>query len=664
MKPRRLSRYLDSLSPPGYPPPSKSGVGVRTSPPEDSHAEHRVALFGDFRLDLRTAELSRRGVRLRLQEQPFRILKMLLARPGEIVSREELRRSLWTDDTFVDFESGLNAAINRLRETLSDTARKPRFIETVPRRGYRFMAGVRFADTPEPSTAIAQAERAFPEPETNVAKPRGHWKRPVVAAVLAALMAAVMLLAWWPGHKDRKPVGIHSLAVLPLQNLSGDPAQEYFADGMTEALITALGQVQGLRVISRTSVMAYKDRTVPLAQIARELGVDAVVEGSVERAGNRVRITSQLIYVPDDSHLWAGSYEGDRSDVLALEDDVARAIALRIEDRLTAPSEGTLKIPPRVNPEAYEAYLQSRFFIENERNRQSAAESVRYAKQAISLDPKFALGYAGLAESYASLSYLGGGLAADLMPKARAAAEKAIQLDPSLAAAHTALGAVLLTYDYDWPRAESEFRGAIALGPNDCDTHAWYAEYFLARGKVDQALAEMRRAQALDPLSMLEARDLGRGLYYARRYDEAIAQLERAARLNPQYAVIDNWIGWAYQQKGDERNAIAALVAHSAADGSTPAQLSAMRKGASKGGLRGLERTVLKLADRSPSYFDPYLRAQLYASLGDRDSTFAWLEQAYQQRSLWLIWIAVDPAMDSLRGDPRYRDLVRRMKLQ
>lgn len=588
---------------------------------------------------------------------------MLLAKPGELVTREELRRSLWTKDTFVDFENGLNAAINRLRETLSDTARKPRFIETAPRRGYRFVADVRFGGASEASTTAVRAEQPSGASKTAaVTIPRrGRWT--IAAAIVAALFVVSIVLGKWRSHGSAAPPPIHSLAVLPLQNLSGDPAQEYFADGMTEALITALGQVPGLRVISRTSVMAYKGKIVPISQIARELKVDAVVEGSVERSGKRVRITSQLIYVPTDSHLWAGSYQGDLTDVLALEDDVARAVALRIEDRLTGPGSGIRRNAPQVNAKAYEAYLQSRFFIDDERNTQSAVRSVRYAQQAITLDPKFALGFAGLSQSYASLSYLQGGLPAELMPKARAAAEKAIQLDPSLAAAHTALGAVLLTYDYDWPRAESELRRGVALGPSDPETHAWYAEYLLARGRVDQALAEMRRAQALDPLSMLEARDLGRGLYYARRYDQAIVQLKRAAELSPQYSVIDNWIGWAYQQKGDEKEAIAAFIAQSAANRSSPAELATMRKAAATGGLRGFARTVLKLADRSPSYFDPYLRAQLYASLGDKDDTFAWLEQAYQQRSIWLIWIAVDPAMDSLRADARYRELLGRMKL-
>jgi TolB-like protein/DNA-binding winged helix-turn-helix (wHTH) protein/Tfp pilus assembly protein PilF len=631
--------------------------------PERLAGRAQAVLFGPYRVDLRTGDLWKHGVRLRLQEQPFCVLKLLLERPGELVTREELRRSLWSDDTFVDFENGLNAVVNRLRETLSDTAKKPRFIETSPRRGYRFIAEVRLAGAPETMPAAAPTHEAPAAGERR--PPRRALPRRWLAGGAAVLALLGLAIAGWRAAEGRraKPPAIHSLAVLPLENLSADPAQSYFADGMTEALITALGQIDAVRVISRTSVMVYQGKRVPLAQIGRDLKVDAVVEGSVAREGSRVRVTAQLIYVPTDSHIWAANYEREGTDVLALEDEVARAIAAQVRARLTPQEERLLASSPQVNARAYEAYLQSRFLIENERTAEAGSRSVEYAREALSLDPNFALGYAGLAQSYASLSYLGGGAPVDLMPKAQAAAEKAVQLDPALDAAHTALGGVLLTYEYDWERAGNELRRAVALAPNDSDAHRWYGNYLLALGRFDSAIAEMRRAQELDPLSMWTSRDVGRALYFARRYDEAIAQLRKARELSPDHAVVDNWIGWAYEQKGMGREALRALLADAVEQGASPGEMALLRKAAATAGVRGYTRAMLYIRRRSPSATDPYRTARLYARLGDRAQAFEWLDAAYDQRSVWLTWVAVDPGVDPLRSDPRFQDLLRRMQL-
>ena len=431
--------------------------------------------FGGFQLDLQSGELFGNGKKNRLLGQPLQLLELLLQKPGQIFTREQIQQHLWKDGTVVEFEHSVNAAVKRLREALGDNAEKPAFIETIPRRGYRFIASVEDA-TPVvgpgalPSNTAGQAKAvsiARPAEQTGGVAKAGLRPR-IFSVAFAAAAGLALLLALYLPSLHRRAQGnsirpkIQSLAVLPLENLSGDPAQEYFADGMTDALITDLAQISSLRVISRTSVVRYKGQKKSLPEIARELNVDAVVEGSVVRSSNRVRITAQLIQAVPEHHLWASAYERAFTDVVALEGDVARAIASEVQVKLTPQVQARLSSPrPAVNPEAYEAYLRGRSLLFSFGSPEKAAE---YFKTAIEKDPNHAAAFAGLSYSYV----LRGGdpfSGREAMVLAEAAARKALALDETLAEAHAALGAVKYRYQWDWQGAEAEFRRASARCP-------------------------------------------------------------------------------------------------------------------------------------------------------------------------------------------------------
>src|SRR5271163_453465 len=434
---------------------------------ENPHPAGRLR-FGVFEVDLRAGELRKHGLKIRLQEQPFQVLRMLAERTGEVVTREDLQKKLWRTDTFVDFDHGLNKAINKIREALSDSAENPRFVETVARRGYRFLAEVKVADpgrnaeaATDPQSGKAVADR--PELASKPAKPKPlsalfAWK--TVALVVVLLVAAA---GFWKFHSSNRPYPvIRSLAVLPLESLSSDASQDYFADGMTDELITDLGQISALRVISRTSVMGYKHAHKPLPQIARELNVDAVVEGTVLHSGDRVRITAQLIDAASDKHLWSQSYEGELKDTMALQNKVASSIAEQIRINLNPQEQAALKIAKLVNPEAYQSYLKGRYFW-NKRTADGLKVALAYFNQAIEEDPRYAQAYSGLADTYA----LSGDwqyavmTAKEALPKARAAAMKAIELDGALGEAHNSLAFCLDGFDWDFVAAGKEFRRAI-----------------------------------------------------------------------------------------------------------------------------------------------------------------------------------------------------------
>ena len=390
--------------------------------------------FGAFELDVRTGELRRNGIRLPLQGRPIQILAVLLEQPGEMVTRDDLRRRLWPADTFVDFDHALHNGIARLRDVLGDSAELPRFIETLPRRGYRYIE-----PTVEGQAALSVIAASSPATTPGSARRKHH---PILfAALLVALVAALGVGGWLYRRSQRQETlpEIHSLAVLPLDNLSGDPSQEYFADGMTDELITELAQIGSLRVISRTSVMHYKATSKTAPEIARELQVDAVLEGSVARSGTRMRITAQLIEARADRHLWAGSYEGELKDVLSLQDAVALAVVKQIRLRLSTHEKARLSRAHQVNPEAHEAYLRGLYYW-NKRGRAGLDKAIEYFNRAIAIDPNYALPYAGLAQCYVPLSYFGYMRGTEAQAKAAAALQKALDLDDSLAEAHTALG--------------------------------------------------------------------------------------------------------------------------------------------------------------------------------------------------------------------------------
>ncbi len=494
--------------------------------------------FGIFEADLRTGQLMKHGRRLRLQEQPFHLLAILLQRPGVLVTREELRAALWPQTT-VDFDHGLNKAISKIREALGDSAENPRFIETVARRGYRFLADVVDVQDIGPKTTAAalagdeQPERAAGDlallgdagiPRAIDASAVPGWLPGASTARFLGLGVTLILAAggaWLLYPWRHAEATISSLAVLPLANLSGDASQDYLADGMTEELITDLGQISALRVISRTSVMTYKGVRKALPEIARELDVRAVVEGSVLRSGGQIRITAQLIQEPEDWHMWAQVYTEDLSDTLALQSRVARDIAQHVRAALSGQEQAALDRPKAVNPQAFEDYLKGRFFW-NKRTGDGLKIAITYFSRAILGDRSFAKAYSGLADSYALAGDWEYGVLSpqEASAKAKAAAAKALALDDSLAEAHTSLAFALDLYDWNWEAAGKEYMRAIELNPGYATAHLWYAWHLIVLGQFTDGIAELRKAESLDPLSLIIGADLADALCIAHRYDE------------------------------------------------------------------------------------------------------------------------------------------------
>jgi len=603
---------------------------------------------------------------------------MLLQNPGEVVTRDELRNKLWTSDTFVDFDVGLNNAVLRLRNVLGDSADSPRFIETLPRRGYRFIAqldgpvAAPLHESAQPSTAGYQEEAvaSLASAASQLAKPslarlrvRRIWTVGFVLALLLALFAGLNV-----GGLRQRVLGrpsapaIRSLAVLPLENLSGDEAQEYFADGMTDELITDLASIARLRVISRTSTTHYKGTRKTIPEIARELNVDAVVEGSVGRSANKVRIRAQLIRAVPEEHLWAESYERDLPDVLALQRDVAKAIASEIKVHLTPQERQHLANARPINPDAYNAFLLGDYHS-SKRNPAAMDKGIQYFQEAIRIDPSYAQAYAGLANAYIERDIWGGlgvGKSAD---QVRAATLKALELDGELAEAHALLGQIHFQYDWDWQSTEAEYKRAIQLNPNLAAAYVRYAYFLQAMSRHTEALAAAHHAVELDPLSASNISDEGRILYRARQYENAVARYQRALELDPGYLPALGRIAEAYEQLGkfDQALAYVERLQRTASDrrlGLRPLARIYARMGKQREALEIL-RTIEK--NGAPGG-DEFALAAIYSALGDRDHAIAALEKGVQARSL-LPFVFVDPQLDPLRSDPRYSGLLQRMGL-
>jgi TolB-like protein len=569
--------------------------------------------FGEFEIDTRSGELSRQGSKVDLQDQPFQALVLLLERPGQVVTREELRKRLWPENTFVDFERGLNKAINKLRAALRDDAEKPLYIETLPQRGYRF---------------VAQVE--------NLSQLHDPLRPPLAPR-------------------------IDSLAVLPLANLSGDPAQEYFCDGMTEELICAIARIGALRVISRTSVMQYKGAGKSLPAIAQELRVDAVLEGSVARSDQKVRVIAQLIQASEDRHLWSGRYERDLRDILQLQDEIAQNIARHV-NKLVGPEHPRPGLARQVHPQAYEACLKGNFY----RDRMTPPDlekSIGFYTQAVELDPTYAQAYGDLSQSYFYFGVFGMRRPGEIFPIARANAVKALELDETIACAHNALAAIHILYDWDWAAAEAESRRAVELSPGVSITHAHLGDYMSIRGRHDEAIAEFRRVRELDPISCEYNRWLALILYRARRYDEAIAQCQNCLELYRQDANTLWFLALSLEQKGELPEAIAKLEeAVSLSGGSNHRALLGRAYALAGDRTRALAILDELKALSQQRYVSPFDLAVVYVGLGDRDTAFRWLEESYQQRVFRIIELTM-PMFDSLRSDPRWQDLVRRIGL-
>jgi TolB-like protein/DNA-binding winged helix-turn-helix (wHTH) protein/Tfp pilus assembly protein PilF len=624
--------------------------------------------FGVFEADLRAGELTKQGKRLSLQEQPFRLLALLLEKPGELVTREQLQQRLWPQTT-VDFNHGLNKAISKVREALGDSAENPRFIETVARRGYRFLADVVVVHREQPATVardlVEPVDSGLPrlvDAGTSPRRPPHRLAWGLFGFVLALVPAISLSWIFYPRRHSLPTV--HSLAVLPLENLSSDASQDYFVDGMTDELITHLGQISTLRVISRTSAMTYKTVRKPLAEIARELNVDAVVEGSVLLSGERVRITAELIEVPAGRHMWAQSYEGDIHDTLALQNRVASAVAEQIQATLNPQEQAALAKSKVVNPEAYEAYLKGRYFL-NKRADDGLKKAIAYFNHAIETDPTYAEAYSGLADAYAlSGDWKYGVLSpADAFPKARAAGTKALALDDNLGEAHASLAFALDLYGWDWEAAETEYKRAIKLRPGYATVHQWYSWHLIMMGRNSEAISELRKAESLDPLSLIISADMADALCVARLYDEAVQQSRKTLELDPNFAVGHYELGQALEQKHMHDEAIAEfkraieLSGHSGAFDSNLGYVYAV-SGRKEEAIKIVEDLEAR-HDENPSNGADI--ALIYVGLGDYDQAMAWLNNAYEAR--FKASILLRPLFDPLRSDARFKDLKRRIGL-
>jgi TolB-like protein len=497
-----------------------------------------------------------------------------------------------------------------------------------------------------------------------------RWAAPIgIAALAVAALMAVLVGLNVGGWRDRllpKAVAprIESLAVLPLENISGDKEQEYFADGMTDALIAELGQIGSLRVISRTSVMRFKGARPQggLEEIARQLKVDALIEGSVLRSGDRVRVTAQLIGAVPERHLWARSYERDLRDVLTLQSEVARAIANEIKANLTPAVQARLARTHAVNPEAYEAYLRGRYFW-NKRTGEGTKKGIEFFGHALEKDPAYALAYTGLADCYyllADYSFLS---PREAFPRGKAAATKALELDETSAEAHTSLAVIKSEYEWDWLGAEREFKRAIELNPNYATAHHWYSDYLGEMGRHEEAIAEIKRAQQLDPLSLIINTVAGVRFHWARRYDEAVEQLRKTLEMDPNFAVAHHWLGQVYEQMGQHESAIAEHQKAIRASGGSSQAVAALGHAYAAAGKRNEALRILADLNerRKTAYVSPYDIAVIHVALGEKDQAFEWLEKAYQERAAPIVVLKVDPRLDPLRSDPRFQGLLRRM---
>ena len=628
-------------------------------------------VFESYEVDFRTGELRKYGVRIRLQTQPLKVLEMLMEHRGDVVTREVLKRKLWPGDTFGDFDHGLNKAINKIREALADSALNPRFVETVARRGYRFIPAVTELDEPTGIQKVISGaskvevkdadQESAGKPAPGQTVPRIFpWK--LAGGVLVLLVAAFLL--WKLPSMAHRPVEIRSLAVLPLENLSSDVSQEYFADGMTDELITALGTINGLRVISRSSVMLYKHALKPLPEIARELKVDAVVEGTVLRSGQQVRITAQLIRAAVDEHIWSQSYQGDLQDTLEFQDKVAHGIADRIRATLNSQGHAFLESAKLVNPDAHDAYLRGRYFW-NKRTEQGLRTAITYFEEAIAKDPNYAQAYSGLADSYALLGdwEYGALTPNEAFPKAKAAATKALVLDDTLGEAHASLAFCLDLFNWDWKSAELEFKRAIDLSPSYATAHQWYAWHLIVTGRNEQGLNELKKAEALDPLSLIISADIADALVIAHRYQESIQQSRKTMEMDPSFAMAHYQLGQALVQLRDYDQAIREL--QQAIELSRGNPLGTSQLGFVYA-LSGRRNEALKILDdlKNRSNHEPSAAADValvYAGLNEKDQAFAWLEKAYVER--FNPSILLRPAFDVLRSDPRFQDFLRRLGL-
>ena len=635
-----------------------------------------VFRFGRYELRPHVRELYKNGIKLKIRPQPLQVLHRLVSHPGDVVTRDQLRQQLWSADTFVDFEHSLNTAMKELRRVLGDAVAEPRYIETLPRLGYRFIASVDAAQIPPAAVGVthippAQAEPAQPLPlqpaarggvlDAVVKQRMSRRRRLAVGAGVAALIGFAVWLARPGARLTSAAHPLNSLAVLPLENLSGDPSEEFFADGMTDQLITDLAKVGSLRVVSRTSVTRYKGTKKAMPEIARELDVDAIVEGSVVRSGNRVRVTAQLIEASTDRHLWAETYDGDIGDVLKLQGKVTEAIAQEVRAQLTPQQQTQLRRADVVNPEAYDDYLKGRLYLTAEFYKPESLRKAQHLfEEAVHKDPNFALAYAGLADTYVYLAFSGAVQKESAYSSAKQALGKAVELDESIGEAHDTLGLLSADFDWDWDTADREFKRAIALAPSYSCAHEDRANFLASLGRRAETLEEIAKIQQLD-YAPAATWTVSNAYNQLRDYPALIEASKRALLLDPKDSGQHYFLGVGYERTGKLQEAISEYEKAVQLSNGAPDPAVALAHAYSGAGKKAEAKKMLRDLERKSreSPVSPYTMATIYAGLDENDKAFELLEKAYTEKSLGFPFhLQSDLVLDSLRPDPRFQSLL------
>jgi TolB-like protein/DNA-binding winged helix-turn-helix (wHTH) protein/Tfp pilus assembly protein PilF len=643
---------------------------LRSMPLNSLNRAPTVVLFGVFEADLRSDELRKNGVKVRIQDLPFRALKLLLSRPNEIITREEFRQALWPDDVFVDFDLGIRSAIKRLRDALGDAAENPIFVETIDRRGYRWIAPTHFELPPDAAAGadIQDEDMALAAPDTSDGGWNwriGNWeigKWGIIGLVVASALAVGALSL---ALLDRRPAA-DSIAVLPFTNVSGDANTDYLSDGITESLIGNLAHVPELKVKSRSSVFRYKGKDVDAQKAGNELGVSELVSGGVTLRGDSIEVSAELINVRDNTEIWEQHYSGKGADIVSLQMQIAGDIAGRLRSKLSVAEKQQVTRQGTQNPEAYELYLKGRYAW-NIRTNAELQNAISYFNQAIAKDPNYALAYSGLADVYNVLPNYGGNQNEDF-PRSNGAARKALELDPSLAHPHAVLGANEMQHDWDFAGGEAEFKKSFALDPNDATARQWFADDIaMIGGREQEALAEVTRAQELEPQSPVINRVVASVLTWERHFDQAVAVCSKLAKDDPTFAIAHDCLAQAYWGKRmypqviEEWRICGQLSGYPGDIGTA----DVMEQGYKSGGWKGAVANVIEYrkAQSRTGYYSAFIISTFYADLGDKDMAFQWLNTAYEEHDWLLISLKTNFRLDSLRSDPRFADLVRKVGL-
>jgi TolB-like protein/DNA-binding winged helix-turn-helix (wHTH) protein/tetratricopeptide (TPR) repeat protein len=641
--------------------------------------------FGPYHANTDDLELRKSGIRIRLQPKPFQVLKVLLERAGQSVSREELKALLWAPDIFVDFDHGLNTAVNKIREALSDSAEEPRYIETLA-NGYKFIGkiseqseGLVAATAPFATSALdastldasplsAAATAASSVASHPDASRENTWKKRYLAPTIAlSCVIVVVFLAFRRAPKvfGTSAAAIQSVAVLPLKNLSGDPSQEYFSDSMTDELTTQLAKISSLNVPSAASVVRYKNTSASASEIRRDLKVDAFVEGSVVRSGDKIRITAQLIDARTDRHIWADDYQGDLRDVLVLQNNIAAAIAHSVKAKVGSSDSPTVSPPRQVDPRSYDAYIKGRGYWMRSNTPAEAPDDVEksreFFQEAIQYDPGFARAYSGLADYYGASAAFGRMPAAEGWRKSEEASRKALFIDDRLAEAHCSLASKMMYYDWNWAGAENEIQRGLELDPNYAVLHNLYSHLLSYTGRFDQSVVEAHRAEELDPLGERVA--VQRALRFSRRYDEFLNEVDKVFAHDP--ARIHKERAAVYKAKKQHLEEVGETDQELRIEGCVRCADRLALAYAQKGYSGWLQERLDELNEISTKDGNgrPFEHAELYAALGDTDMAMSYLEQGYRKHTVELVRLQVNPAYDGMRTDPRFKDLVHRIGL-